>query len=236
MTLVGSVVVGIALLVGVLVGARRGATKEVMALVGVLLGALLVTTWASRWGVAIATRTGWQRTTGEWIGAMMLLWGTALFAGYGSAALLPRTAARMSSAQRIAGAALGLVSATLLTGLTLRLTQTLFYGEVGNDRQMTWIRQAVVSRFLLERFDLLVLGATWTFAVVALVVSLVRLLRMFFVAAKPAPAPAAKPTPATPSASVTPAQPTQPTPAIPPGMERSFLDKPGGTPGSQGRP
>lgn len=236
MTLLGSIVVGVALIVGAANGLRRGATKEVMALVGVLLGAFLVTMWAERWGVTIAQRTGWQATTGEYIGSMLLLWVTAVFSGYGSAALLPASKARLTGLQRIAGGILGLINAALLVGLTLRLTQTLIFREVGGDFQRSWIRDGIASQFLLDRFDLLVLGGAWTFAIIALVVSLFKLIQRFFAASRPAPSPAPRPAPA-PTTSGAPAvtsapQPTQPAQSVPPGMERSFLDKPGGTPRS----
>ncbi len=237
MALLGSIVVGIALLIGALNGLRRGATKEVMALVGVLLGAFLVTMWGERWGAAIAQRTGWQPTTGQLIGSMVLLWVTALFSGYASASLLPRTAAKLTGLQRIAGTILGLINATLLVGLTLRLIQTLRFGEGGNDSQSSWIRDSIASRFLLEHFDLLVLGGAWTFAIVALVVSLFKLLQTFFTASRPAPVATAKPSgPPKPTGDspvmrdTLPIQPAQSSPTTAPGMERSFLDKPGGTP------
>ena len=238
MTLLGTVVVGIALLIGALNGLRRGATKEVMALVGVLLGALLTTMWADRWGVVITQRTGWEQTTGEWIGSMVLLWVTALFSGYSSASLLPRPAVRLSTLQRIAGAVLGLINASLLVGLSLRFTQALIYGEVGNDVEMTWIRTGIASRFLLDHFDILVLGAAWTFAVISLIVMLFKLIQKFFAVSRQAPAapakPAGTPKPTGDGAVIrdTPlAQPTQPATTVAPGKERSFLDKPGGAPG-----
>ena len=238
MTLLGTIVVGIALLLGALNGLRRGATKEVMALVGVLLGALLTTMWAARWGVVITQRTGWEQTTGQWLGSMVLLWVTALFSGYSSASLLPRSAARLSTLQRIAGAVLGLINASLLVGLSLRFTQTLIYGEAGNDIEMTWIRTGIASQFLLDRFDILVLGAAWTFAVISLIVMLFKLIQKFFAASRqvpPAPAkPVGTPKPTGEGAVIRdtpPAQPTHSSTTAAPGMERSFLDKPGGAPG-----
>ena len=232
MALAGTIVVGVALLLGALNGLRRAAVKEGMALVGVLLGALLVSLWTDRWGLALASRFRWQPVTGQWIAARGTLWGTALLAGYGSGSLLPRRAVRMSSSLRGGGAVLGLLNAGLLLGLTLRYMQTLLYGETATGPKATWIRAAVASRFLLERFDLIVLGVAWSIAALSLIVTLVQLVRRLFAR----PQPATTPAPTNPSAVSNP-KPVPATPIYPggtatssattaPGMERSFIDKP----------
>ena len=258
MALVGTIVVGLALLIGALSGLRRGMVSEGMALVGVLLGALLATMWAERWGAGIATRLSWQPLTGRWIASMGLLWITALLAGYGSAALLPRRHVSLPSRQRLGGALLGLLNGGLLIGITLRYTQSLWYGEAPGRPAASWIRAGQASRLLVERFDLLLLAIAWSFAVISLIAMLFRLFgRVSW--RRPAAPPGGSsraeagagtaPTQAWNSAgggsgAATP-QPTQKLPedqellrqleasrgarkqANAPGMERSFIDRPG---------
>ncbi|HSH82782.1 MAG TPA: hypothetical protein VLA19_29980, partial [Herpetosiphonaceae bacterium] len=176
-------------------------------------------------------RTRWQPGTGRWLAAMGTLWVTALLAGYASGALLPRRAVRMSSALRAAGAVLGLLNAGLLLGLSLRYTQSYLYGEAA-EQKATWIRSAVASRFLLDRFDLIVLGVAWSIAAVSLISTLVRLIRRLFAAPRPAVTPVAPAKPNTSTApDLVPNRPLHPwtgpsAPAPAPGMERSFLEKP----------
>lgn len=231
MALAGTILVAVALLLGALNGFRRAAVQEGMALVGVLLGALLVTLWIERLGLDLARRTRWQPGTGRWLAAMGTLWVTALLAGYASGALLPRRAVRMSSALRAAGAVLGLLNAGLLLGLSLRYTQSYLYGEAA-EQKATWIRSAVASRFLLDRFDLIVLGVAWSIAAVSLISTLVRLIRRLFAAPRPAVTPVAPAKPNTSTApDLVPNRPLHPwtgpsAPAPAPGMERSFLEKP----------
>ena len=230
MALVGTILVALALLVGALNGMRRGATREAVALIGVLLGALLVNLWVERWGVVVAQRTRWQPGTGQWIAAMGLLWSTSLLAGYGSGSLLPRRTGRLAGSQRAIGALLGLVNWGLLAGLALRYTQTLLYGETpGAQKPTTWIRASVASRFLLERFDLILLAFAWGVAVIALVVTLVQLVRRLLAPRPPAkPASTNKPAASRPLAEgailgdTTVARPAQ----TPPGMQPSFIEKP----------
>src|SRR3712207_5996421 len=114
MALAGTIVVGLSLIIGLLNGLRRGAMKEGIALIGILFGALLVTLWAERWGIVLARRTRWQPGTGQWIAATSVLWGTALFSGYGSGVLLPQRAIRPRRAMRAGGALLGLLNSGLL--------------------------------------------------------------------------------------------------------------------------
>ncbi len=232
MALAGTILVAVALLLGALNGFRRAAVKEGMALVGVLLGALLVSLWIERLGLDLARRTRWQPGTGRWLAAMATLWVTALLAGYGSGSLLPGRAVRMSSMLRAGGAVLGLLNAGLLLGLSLRYTQTYLYDETA-EQKATWIRSAVASRFLLDRFDMIVLGVAWSIAAVSLIVTLVRLVRRLFAAPQPAVTPASPPKPDAATASGTaPNRPLHPwngpsaPPAGAPGMERSFLEKP----------
>jgi hypothetical protein len=234
MALAGSIVVGLALLIGALNGLRRGALKEGMALIGILLGVLLVTPWAGRWGMVLARRIAWPPITGQWIAALGLLWGTGLLSGYGSGALLPWHPARIPALQRGIGALLGLLNGGLLAGFTLRYTQLYYYGEATQGRRQTWIRDSAASRFLLDRLDLLLLALAWTVAVASLIVSLVQLVRRLRAHQAASPT-AATPAPATPGADALPVgSGTTIKSSPPPGMERSFLEKPR-TPGG-GRP
>jgi hypothetical protein len=234
MALAGSIVVGLVLLIGTLNGLRRGALKEGMALIGILLGVLLITLWAERWGIVLSRRLGWLPIIGQWIAAMALLWGTALLSGYGSGTLLPWRPARIPALQRGIGALLGLLNGGLLAGFTIRYTQQFYYGETVLARQQTWIRDSVASRFLLDRLDLLLLGLAWTVAVASLIVSLVQLVRRLWAHQAATPI-VATPAPTRPAADSLPAgSGTTAKSSTPPGMERSFLEKPrtpgGGTP------
>jgi hypothetical protein len=234
MALAGSIVVGLALLIGALNGLRRGALKEGMALIGILLGVLLVAPWSGPWGIVLTRRIGWPPITGQWIAALGLLWGTALLSGYGSGALLPWRQTRIPALQRGIGALLGLLNGGLLAGFTLRYTQLYYYGEATLGHRPTWIRDSVASNFLLDRLDLLLLGLAWTVAVASLIVSLVQLVRRLRAhqATSSVPAPSAPATPAADSLSA--GSGTTVKSSTPPGMERSFLEKPR-TPGG-GRP
>lgn len=234
MALVGSILVGVALLIGALNGFRRGGLREGMATIGVLLAVLLALLWQDRWGPTIARRTGWQPGAGAWIVAMALIWSTALLAGYGSGGLLPRRSGKVGPGLRAAGGLLGLLNATLLLGFTLRFTQMFLYAETAQAHKATWIRAAVGSRYLLDYLDLLLLGLGWTLAVVSLVATLMRLIRKLM-APRVAVAPAAttKPAQSSPTTQASPYIGAATVPPAAPGMERSFLDKPR-TPGSSG--
>jgi lysylphosphatidylglycerol synthetase-like protein (DUF2156 family) len=230
MALVGTIVVAVALLIGLGNGLRRGTIKESIALVGVLLGALLVSLWAERWGIIVAQRTGWKSGTSEWLAALVLLWVSTLFTGYGGAALLPGRAIRLTPAMRAGGALLGLLNWCILVALSLRYTQMMLYRETETPKP-TWIRDAVASRFLLDRFDLLLLSLAGGVAVVALVTILVRLLRGLNAAPTKPPTPTVptRPTTGATAATTSPSSPIfrdSTAQSTPPGMERSFIEKP----------
>ena len=234
MALAGTILTGIVLVLGLLNGLRRGVLKESMVLTAVLLGALLVTLWSERGGAVVARRMNWQPGTGQWLAAMCLLWGSTLGAGYASGALLPRRSGKMPWPLRAAGGVLGVLNAGLLLAWSLRYTQHMFYGDVA-ERKLTWIRLSVASRFLLEHLDVLMLGLSWGVAVVSLVVIVGQLMMRLIlpdrgVGRVPAQAEAA------PARSILDPQSTarEPAPApIPPGMERSFIEKPRATGGDR---
>lgn len=234
MALAGTIIFGIVLLLGLLNGLRRGAIKEGILLIAVLLGALLVTLWSQRGGDVIARRMSWQPGTGQWLAAMGLLWGVVLGTGYAPASLLPQRPGKMLLPLRVAGAALGFLNAGLLIAFSLLYTQTMFYDDAA-PRETLWLRTGAISRFLLEQFDLLLLGLAWSIAVISLVAILGRLIIRLISPSRATPPAPARPAPAKPSLAPQPASPiirdTVPTP-VAPGMERSFIEKPRSTPGS----
>jgi hypothetical protein len=131
----------------------------------------------------------------------------------------------MTATIRGIGALLGLLNAMLLAGFTLRFTQTFFYGETAQSRRPSWIRAGVASNVLLDQLDLILLGLAWTLAVISLIVTLVNLIRKLLAPRESAPA--LGPVPAKPAANsnVLIGSSTASS-STPPGMERSFLDKP----------
>ena len=226
MALAGTIFTGIVLVLGLLNGLRRGVLKEGMVLPAVLLGVVLVTLWSERGGAVVARGMSWQPGTGQWLAAMSLLWGSTLGAGYASGALLPRRSGKISVPLRAAGGVLGVLNAGLLLAWSLRYTQHMFYGDVAG-RKLTWIRLSVATHFLLEHLDVLMLGLAWSVAVVSLVVIVSQLMMRLI---SPARGVGRLPT----QAEAAPARPIldpqstarEPAPApIPPGMERSFIEK-----------
>jgi hypothetical protein len=218
-------------------GLRRGAIKEGILLIAVLLGALLVTLWGERGGVAIARRMSWQPGTGQWLAAMGLLWGAVLGTGYAPGALLRARQGKMPLPMRVIGAVLGLLTAGLLLALSLRYTQVLLYGDAAG-RKATWIRSAVATRFLLERFDVMLLGLVWGIAMVSLVVIVGQLI-MRLISPNRDVAPARQRTApmkpvVEPQPSILDSIPSSPgsSAPVPPGMERSFIDRSRSTSGS----
>lgn len=235
MTLLGTIIVAAALLIGLGNGLRRGVLKEAIALIGILLGMVLVTLWADDGGQAIAQRTNWTSGTSKWIMSLILLWGTALLAGYGSGALIPQRITRLTPLLRVGGGLIGLVNWFFLCGFSLVLTQSLYYFENSETHKATWIRASPVSQFLLDRFNWIVLGIALVLAIAAFLVMLVRLVRGLRSSPRPSPGNApsipVRTNTASPGAASTQStvqttreQAVKPMPA--PGMERSFLDKP----------
>lgn len=225
MALAGSIIIGIVLLLGLLNGLRRGALREGILLIAVLLGALLVTLWSQRGGDAIARRMSWQPGTGQWLAAIGLLWGAALGTGYAPATLLPQRPGKMLLPLRVAGAVLGLLNAGLLIAFSLRYTQTMYYDDAA-PRETLWLRSGVISNFLLERLDLILLGLAWGIAVISLVVILGQLIIRLISPNRAAPPAPARPAPSKPVLTPQPAARDTSTVPVAPGMERSFIEKP----------
>ena len=207
MTLAGSIITGMLLLLGFANGLRRGGIKEGTALIGVLLGALLVEFWAQRWGQTLSERSGLHINNAVLLLSLALLIGTALFSGYGSGLFFRRTT--MKSGERIAGALLGLLNMGLLTSFTLRYTQELYFNETDPTQPVqSWIRESIVSRFMLNWLGYVLLGAALTLGIVSIVMATLRLERL-----AATPRPPAKPAKPAPSASQSkPAQAAQPAP------------------------
>lgn len=245
MTLVSSILFGLLLVVGLANGLRRGGIKEGTALMGILLGALLVEFWAQRWAQTLSERSGLRLNVAELLLSLALLIGTALFSGYGSGLLFRRRTMRTN--ERVGGALLGLLNMGLLTSFTLRYTQQLYFNETDPAQPVqTWIRNGVVSRFMLNWLGYVLLGAALTLGVVALVTATLRLGRLAAAprpapaAAKPKPQPtaAAKP-PSAPAAGPPPARPPEGggalgggaaglggPPKVPVGQQESFIERP----------
>jgi hypothetical protein len=229
-SLISSIIIGIVLLVGAINGWRRGGIREEAALIGVLLGALLVEFWAVRWGQSFHEWSGLNPQHARWLVAIALLFGTAIFSGYGVGLLLPRVS--LKSTGHFAGAMLGLLTITLLVAFGLRYTQQFWYGETDPTQPVqSWIREGIVSRYLLAWTDLALVGAAGLLALAAIVTAIMRLIRLVSQprAAKPAPKPAAAPfkPPVTPAPTQPPVQPgfgaapAQPKPA---GQSEKVID------------
>lgn len=214
MTLIGSIIIGLFLLLGFANGLRRGGIKEGTALIGVLLGALLVEFWSRRWGQSLSERSGLHINNAVLLLSLLLLIGTALFSGYGSGLFFRRRT--MKSGERAAGGLLGLLNMGLLASFTLRYTQLLYYNEVDPTQPVqSWIRESIVSRFMLNWLGYVLLGAALTLGLVSMITATLRLGRL---AATPRPAP--QPTKPAATGPSKPAQPAGPAPAPAPSQPK----------------
>ncbi len=184
MTLVGSILIGLVLLVGFANGLRRGGIKEGTALIGVLLGALLVEFWAESWGRTLSERSGLRINNAVLLLSLVLLIGTALFSGYGTGLFFKRRA--IKSGERVGGGLLGLLNMGLLVSFTLRYTQLLYFNETDPTQPVqSWIRAGIVSRFMFDWLGYVLLGAALALGVFSLITATLRLGRL---AATPRPA------------------------------------------------
>lgn len=181
------ILIAVLLVLGPLNGLRRGAIREGTALIGILLGALLAQGWATSWaqrlgGAAAAASTKGHSST-ERLLTLGLLIGVALLSGYGSGVLLPRRSDKMPLTQRVGGGILGFINIGLLCGFALVFIQHLWYepftvpATVTPDVGTSWIQRTPLTRFLIDRLGLLLLGVAVAFAVASLIVGLIRLMR-----------------------------------------------------------
>lgn len=186
MTLVGSILIGLVLLIGFANGLRRGGIKEGTALIGVLLGALLVEFWAKPWGQNLSERSGLRINNALLLLSLVLLIGTALFSGYGSGLFFKRRT--MKTGERIGGGLLGLLNMGLLISFALRYTQLLYFNETDPTQPVeSWIRAGILSRFMFYWLGYVLLGAALALGVFSLITATLRLGRL---AATPRPTPA----------------------------------------------
>jgi len=230
--------IGVLLLLGLLTGVWRGALREGITFTAILLGALLAEGWGPLWSRFVSQQTGLALPITQWLIGLGLL-AITLLIGYGSGLLLPYR--HLRPVDRIAGALLGLLNVGLLTAFVLRSIQRWFFGEATFQRPVaSWIRQDMLSRFLVVWVGEILLGVALLGAAVVLLAALVRLLRNL---RRPAPVvPPAAPSPTSPTAS-TAAQPTaaifsdearsdtertpaQPNRQPPIGQQEKFLDYP----------
>lgn len=196
MTLVGSILIGLVLLIGFANGLRRGGIKEGTALIGVLLGALLVEFWAKPWGQNLSERSGLRINNALLLLSLVLLIGTALFSGYGSGLFFKRRT--MKTGERIGGGLLGLLNMGLLISFALRYTQLLYFNETDPTQPVeSWIRAGILSRFMFYWLGYVLLGAALALGVFSLITATLRLGRL---AATPRPTPAASSAGAKPQA------------------------------------
>jgi len=213
------------LLAGIFNGYRRGLSRESAAFVGVLLGMLLVEYWADRWSGWLVGR-GFENATARLISEIVLIGAPAL-GGYGAGLLLRGPFGRR---ERGFGAALGMLNFALLGALVVRSLQRFGWGELDPSRAVqSWLRSALVTRYVLDYFALALLalgGALMLLGLGAAISRLVRLLARRRSAAPPrSTARPAQPAPGG-APSVAPAQ--QPTPPqsqrLPPGQQEKFLE------------
>lgn len=221
-SLVSTLAIGALLLLGFFNGLRRGSIKEGAALIGILLGALLVEFWVERWGQTLHTRSGLKIENARWLVGLGLLFGTALFGGYGSGLLIRR--GPLKSGERMVGSLLGLVNSSLLISFALRYTQQFYFmerdtGEVAES----WIRSGPLSERLVTWIDLALIGAAVTIAIASLLVGTIRLGRLI-----------TQPRPATAGDKPGAAKPQGAAPAKPAGAAGAAPAKPAGAPGAAG--
>lgn len=232
MPLISSIIIGVLLLLGALNGWRRGGIREEAALIGVLLGALLVEFWAVRWGASFAAWFGLQQAErARWLVAMALLFGTAIFGGYGIGLLLPRVPIKNTG--HVAGALLGLITVTLLIGFGLRYTQRFWFNETDPAQPVqSWIREGILSRYLVEWIDVALAVAAAGLALAAIVTAIMRLIRLLSQPRVPQPTPKPSPAAVKPAAPPPAAQSTPPATSAPPaqprpiGQSEKFIDYP----------
>lgn len=211
-----AIATGLILLGGLAVGYRRGLTREAAAFTGILLGMLLVEYWAERWSGWLVQR-GFQSATARLISEIALV-GAPTLGGYGAGLLLRGPQARR---ERGFGAALGMLNFALLGALGVGVIQRFGWGA---PEAASWLRSALVTRYVLDYFALAVLviaGALMLLGLGAAVNRLARLLARRRSAAPPR-------TPVRPAQASPPAPTPQPTPPpsqrVPPGQQEKFLE------------
>jgi hypothetical protein len=188
-SLVSTLAIGALLLLGFFNGLRRGGIREGTALIGILLGALLVEIWVERWGQTLHDRGGLKIENARWLVGLGLLFGVAIFGGYGSGLLIRRVS--LKSSDRMIGALIGLLNSGLLISFALRYTQQFYFNErASGEIIQSWIRSNPLSNRLLTWIDLALVGAAAAVAIVSLLAGTIRLGRLV---TQPKPKPASKP-------------------------------------------
>lgn len=149
-TLILDLLLGLIIVLFVPFGIRRGAAKEAMGSAGLLLGAAFADAWASTVARWLSDLLGLSRPTASFVVTLGFLLIGMFVIGYGGGAALGRTNPGWLS--RIVGGVIAALNAALLLSLSLEAVQR-------NLQTDGLLADGVVSGLLMNRRDLLLLGA-----------------------------------------------------------------------------
>jgi membrane protein required for colicin V production len=143
-------------LVSVLVGLLRGVTREIVSLAGWVLGLVLAFFYAERVGALLPVEPPTLQTV---LGALLILSGVLILAALLGAVLRAlMTAVKLSTLDRLLGAAFGFARAALVLGVGVMLASGTHVPEAGWWKQsmlLPWLQAGVAfaSPLLSESLD-----------------------------------------------------------------------------------
>lgn len=135
------------------IGLWRGALREWLTLAGITLGLLLAGSWATPWGIDLATATSRDQNLTSFTVAIVFFLGSTLIVGYGGGVTLPYRP-DLTGTNRFLGALLGLGNGTLiLSGILQIMQRNLFDG-----RSESPLKTAGLAAFLIDSVGWVYLG------------------------------------------------------------------------------